>query len=323
MSFQVVVFCSNHRAPVPGLGELMPYALLPVGGREALFHLLDRLGAFGLRRVLLIADRFADQIGAAVGTGNRWGVRAKVVAQPSFAGLGESLVKIAPHLDAEFLLFPRLALPGADLPGMIREHAEKRASLTWLADLRPPSGPQAYPEHRHAALCMRKSLLEHHLPQGSRSCDELVAGFRDRACEYEHFRTASYPSAAATPVLDDLETLWRANRAALDGGLPFLRLPPAADEDGVRQGRDCSIARSARIQGPAVLGDGCVVAAGACVGPHVALAPGCEVGSGACVADAVVLGGERVPPGVELRGGLLGQGLVVRRNGSVEPAPRA
>lgn len=74
---------------------------------------------------------------------------------------------------------------------------------------------------------------------------------------------------------------------------------------GVWTQGEVSIAPDARIEAPALMGDGSSVEAGARVGEAV-LGPGCAVGSGGCVLRSVMLEGARLATGARVVDGVIG-----------------
>jgi UTP--glucose-1-phosphate uridylyltransferase len=91
--------------PVAGLATRLrplsrgvPKALLPVAGRPVVQHVVDELAACGIERVVLVTGRshaaFADYFAGGDGA-----VEIVYAQQPQPRGLGDAILRAAPHLD--------------------------------------------------------------------------------------------------------------------------------------------------------------------------------------------------------------------------------
>lgn len=92
-----------------GRGERMrpltdhtPKALLPVRGRPLIVHHLEKLGALGVREVVINLAWLGAQIRAALGDGSRWGVRLTYSDEGNEAlETGGGIVRALPWLGEE------------------------------------------------------------------------------------------------------------------------------------------------------------------------------------------------------------------------------
>jgi MurNAc alpha-1-phosphate uridylyltransferase len=95
-----------------GRGERMrpltdhtPKPLLQVGGRPLIVHHLERLARAGYRDVVVNLSHLADKIPAALGDGQRWGLRIRYLREPPGAlETGGGIVNALPWLGERFLV---------------------------------------------------------------------------------------------------------------------------------------------------------------------------------------------------------------------------
>jgi NDP-sugar pyrophosphorylase family protein len=86
-------------------GRGTPKALIPVAGEPFLFHQLRLLRSHGARRVVLCTGYLGDQIEAAVGGGQRFGLEVTCVHDgPQPAGTAGAVRNALPHLGEVFLV---------------------------------------------------------------------------------------------------------------------------------------------------------------------------------------------------------------------------
>ena len=78
---KAVVICPDRRLEVTFLARKTPLALVPALGPTVLAHWLTHLAEKGFKEIVILASDRPDQIRAAVGRGERWGVKLEVRAE--------------------------------------------------------------------------------------------------------------------------------------------------------------------------------------------------------------------------------------------------
>lgn len=78
-------------------------------------------------------------------------------------------------------------------------------------------------------------------------------------------------------------------------------------KNGVHWGKGIKVEKGARVEGPAIIGDGCVIHKDAKVMPYSTLGKKCVVGEGAVIAKSVLWDGARIGRGVHLIESVLGR----------------
>ena len=97
---KAVVICPDRRLEVTFLARKTPLALVPVLGPTLLAHWLTALAERGAKEIIILASDRPDQIRAAVGRGERWGLKLEVLAEAREI----SVVEAKKRFDLEMVL---------------------------------------------------------------------------------------------------------------------------------------------------------------------------------------------------------------------------
>gem|GEM_PF-3503364 len=283
-----VGLCPNH-APLPSsLVERLPLCLWPVAGKPLIEHMIESLARHDVQRIFLVVEDSPFKVEQALGKGEKWGVSLELRLEKSFRGMGESLRKFSSALSSPFLLLPRLSLWDPPWQAVLKEHLDADRETTFVPmeeALAQEEGEGPFGEKADLlqGLCMKREVLGKECPEKTFALGDWKDAFEER-----DIQAALFAESFSGCVVSDLSGYRRANRLALDGRLPFLRIPGREWAPGDRRGVRCRVHPSARISPPAVLGDGCEISAGASVGPRAVLGEGCVVDRGAQVRHCVV-----------------------------------
>lgn len=313
-----------------------PKPMLPTAGVPFLAHLLSRIRAAGVRRVVLGTSYLAETFSEHFGDGAALGLELTYVVEDRPLGTGGGMRNVAGHLGAEHVLvFNGDVLAGTDLRAVLDSHRGANADVT-LHLVRVPD-PRAFgcvptdptgrvlaflektddpPTDQINAGCyvFRRSVLES-IPQGRPVSVEretfpglLAAGARVQAhVDDAYWRDLGTPADLVHGSADLVRGI--APSAALPGPPGEALVLPGAvvAEDakvfgGTTVGRAARIGAGAHVEG-ALMFDGAVVGAGATV-VHSVVGVGAVVDAGATVVDSVI--GDRAVVGArcELRAGM-------------------
>ncbi len=332
---EAVVLVGGKGTRLQPLTFSAPKPMLPTAGVPFLAHLLSRIRAAGVRRVVLgtsyLAETFADHFG----DGAALGLEISYVVEEVPLGTGGGIRNVSKFLTTDdVLVFNGDVLAGTDLGAVVATHRRTDADVT-LHLVRVPD-PRAYgcvptdgdgrvleflektenpPTDQINAGCyvFRRSVIEA-IPEGRPVSVEretfpelLAAGSRVSGhVDTAYWRDMGTPADLVHGSADLVRGI--APSAALPGPTgEALVLDGARIADGARVsggttvGRGVRIGAGARVEG-AMLFDGAVVGAGAVV-EHSVLGRGAQVGDGAILVDAIV--GDRAVIGArcELRAG--------------------
>jgi NDP-sugar pyrophosphorylase family protein len=102
---QVVILAGGRATRLGDAAKTTPKALLPIAGRPFLAWQLERIARSGYRDVLLLTGHLGDVIGAFIGDGSSFGVRARCVPDgPELLGTAGALRAAVDALAADFLV---------------------------------------------------------------------------------------------------------------------------------------------------------------------------------------------------------------------------
>lgn len=313
-----------------------PKPMLPTAGVPFLAHLLSRIRAAGVRRVVLGTSYLAETFSEYFGDGSRVGLELEYVVENEPLGTGGAIRNVAKYLTTDdVLIFNGDVLAGTDLAAVVETHRRTEADVT-LHLVRVPD-PRAYgcvptdaegqvvaflektedpPTDQINAGCyvFRREVIES-IPEG-----------RPVSVERETFPSLLEEGARMSGHVDS--AYWRDMGTPRDlvhgsadlvrGVAPSAALPGPPGEAMVLEGasiagdalvfggstigRNAQVGPGARVEGSMIF-DGAVIGEGAVV-EHSVVGADARIEAGAVVSDAVI--GDRAVVGehCELRAGV-------------------
>jgi mannose-1-phosphate guanylyltransferase len=303
-----------------------PKPMLPTAGVPFLAHLLSRIRAAGVQRVVLgtsyLAETFADHFG----DGSALGLDLEYVVESVPLGTGGGIRNVAKHLQADdVLVFNGDVLAGTDLTAVVDTHRRNGADLT-LHLVRVPD-PRAYgcvpTDPEGGVLAFLEKTADPPTDQINAGCyvfrrsliDSIPAG-RPVSVERETFPALLAAGARVQAHVDS--AYWRDVGTPADlvrGSADLVRgLAPSGALPGPI-GERMELAGSS-VAGDAVVFGGSAVGLGCCVGPGARLDgallfDGATVGAGAVVERSVLGRNARVEGGAVVQDAVIGDGAVV------------
>jgi mannose-1-phosphate guanylyltransferase len=313
-----------------------PKPMLPTAGVPFLAHLLSRIRAAGVRRVVLGTSYLAETFSDHFGDGSALGLDIEYVVENQPLGTGGGIRNVAKYLSTEdVLVFNGDVLCGTDLGAVVDTHRRTSADVT--LHLVRVQDPRAYgcvptaedgqvleflekiedpPTDQINAGCyvFRRSVIES-IPEGRPVSVEretfpelLAAGARVSGhVDTAYWRDMGTPADLIHGSADLVRGV--APSAALPGPVGEALLLDGAEVaesalvfGGTTVGRRVRVGAGARVEG-SMLFDGAVVGENAVV-EHAVIGAGARVDEGALVMETVV--GDRAVVGAhcELRGGM-------------------
>jgi mannose-1-phosphate guanylyltransferase len=135
-----MVLAAGYGTRLRPLTDRCAKALFPVGDRPALAHVVDRLRAAGVPRVVVNAHHRADDIGAFVAT-SRMGIA--VSEEKELLGTAGGVARAAAALgNGDVIVWNADVLTDVDLRALVAAQALGEAEATLVVQMRPPgSGP--------------------------------------------------------------------------------------------------------------------------------------------------------------------------------------
>ncbi|GGM01394.1 sugar phosphate nucleotidyltransferase [Nakamurella endophytica] len=310
--------------------------MLPTAGAPFLEHLLSRVRAAGIRRVVLGTSYRAETFSGYFGDGSRFGLEIDYVIEDSPLGTGGAIRNVLDRVSAPtVMIFNGDILSGVDLTGMIDFHRRQQADVTLhLTKVDDPSAfgsvptdpdgrVQAFlektenpPTDQINAGCYlfqrtviesipagRVVSVERETFPGLLAGDARVYGYVDSSYWLDLGTPAAFVQGSADLVRGIAPTSALPAPAGDVLTLPGAVVAPTATlTGGTALGRDVSVGDDAAVAGSVVF-DGAVIEAGATVTRSV-IGARARIGAGAVVADAVIGDDAVVGPRCELLGGI-------------------
>jgi len=326
-----------------------PKIMVPVLNRPYLEHLADYLRRHGILEMILAVGKLPDRVQRHFGDGDRFGVRIAYSTEECPLGTAGAVKNADRFIDDSFLVFNGDILTDIDLSTMIQAHRGNRAMAT-LA-LTPVDDPTIYGVvetdasgrvHRFTEkpswdmvktnminagiYVLEPDILSHIAPDTFSMFERdvfppLLEG---------GYRIYGYPSHdywidIGTPdkylrLHHDL--LRRSTEAAVEFQGERTVHPSARIEGPALIGESCSVGKDSLVRGPAVLGARCDVGEGAIL-DGVVLWPDSRVGSGARLKNCLVASGCRIGEESEIpEGCVLGEDVVIERGSKISGGVR-
>ncbi|MFC4947170.1 sugar phosphate nucleotidyltransferase [Pseudonocardia sp. GCM10023141] len=323
---EAVVLVGGKGTRLRPLTLATPKPMLPTAGVPFLAHLLSRIQAAGVRRVVLGTSYLAETFSDAFGSGAQLGLEIEYVVEEHPLGTGGGIRNVAKHLSADnVLVFNGDVLCGTDLGAVVDTHRRTDADVT--LHLVRVQDPRAYgcvptddsgqvleflektedpPTDQINAGCyvFRRSVIES-IPEG-----------RPVSVERETFPGLLAAGARVSGHVDN--AYWRDMGTPADlihgsadlvrGVAPSAALAGPVGESLVLEGAE--IAQGALVFGGTTVGRGARIGAGARVEGSMVF-DGAVIGAGAVVEHSVVGTGSRVEDGASVRDTVIGDRAVV------------
>ncbi|GAA2875587.1 NDP-sugar synthase [Pseudonocardia halophobica] len=313
-----------------------PKPMLPTAGVPFLAHLLSRIRAAGVRRVVLGTSYLAETFEEHFGDGESLDLELTYVVEDQPLGTGGGIANVAKHLTTEnVMVFNGDVLCGTDLTAVVDTHRRTDADVT--LHLVRVQDPRAYgcvptdadgrvqaflektedpPTDQINAGCyvFRRSVIED-IPQGRVVSveRETFPGLLEAGARVSGHVDNAYWRDMGTPA-----DLVHGSADLVRGVAPSAALPGPAGESIVLPGatvaKDAFVFGGTAVGRDAVIGagakvEGCMVFDGAVIEPHAVVessvvGAGARIEAGAHVRDAVI--GDRAVIGAhcELKGGV-------------------
>lgn len=281
---RAIVFAAEDSRGMEPLSAHRPASLLRIVDKPFLFHLFEALHTQGIQKVELVVHDFPEQLRAAVGQGERWGLQVSIhtIKHPSTPF---STLRFNAERWEENWIFLAHA---SELP------------LGKVELLNQPTRLFAQQFPTEWGIVSRKSLCQ---LRGTESWKEVLD-------------LQNSPHPIHVEHLLKLRThrdLVESNQWALEYGSDFLLFPSSARQlrPGVWVSRGCKIHPSVELQAPLFLGEGVEVKEGAQLGPHSLLEGHSLVDSYAHVGQSLVCQNSYIGEGLDVQESIVDRNVLI------------
>jgi mannose-1-phosphate guanylyltransferase len=323
---RVMVMAAGKGTRLRPVTDLLPKPMAPIANRPVLRHILHVLKCHGLSEVVLNLHHLPEVITGYLGDGSDVGLDIRYSFEPQLLGTAGGVKKNEDFLGVDtFLVMSGDALTDIDLTSLIAAH-KRNGSVATIA-VKQVADPSLYgvlvtDDEGRVVGFQEKPLREE---ARSNLCNCGIYIFEPEllslipAGQFDDFGSRLFPDMLKHGVpfhihefggywsdVGDLGEFFRGNADALTGKVR-VELPGKEVRPGVWVDEAASLAASARIEGPVVIGRDCTIAEDAVIEGPAVLGDRSTVQAGAQVVRAVVLADSCVPPGSMIVEGILGQ----------------
>lgn len=303
-----------------------PKPMLPTAGVPFLAHLLSRIQAAGVRRVVLGTSYLASTFEEHFGDGKSLGLELTYVVEEAPLGTGGGIANVAEHLTSEnVMVFNGDVLCGTDLGAVVNTHRRTDADVTLhLVRVQDPRAYGCVPtDDDGKVLAFLEKTEDPPTDQINAGCyvfkrsviDEIPKG-RVVSVERETFPGLLERGARVSGHVDN--AYWRdmgtpgdlvhGSADLVRGVAPSAALPGPTGESIVLEGAD--VAKDAFVFGGTAVGRNVIIGEGAKVEGSM-LFDGAVIAPGAIVETSVVGAGARIEAGAHVRDAVIGDRAVV------------
>jgi len=318
---QAVILVGGEGTRLLPLTGNKPKALVPVLNKPFLEYVIDHLHRHRVDDIILAIGHLAEPIKECLGDGHRFGVRLRYVTEDTPLGTAGAIKNTAAFLKGTFLVLNGDIFTDLDVTDMIAFHHKQKAEATIA--LTPVDDPTSYglietdtggritrflekPARDEVTTnrinagtyVLEPGVLNQIPPQTNVSIERqvfprlLARGVL--TCAYD---SPAYWLDAGTP-----ERYFQLHRDLLSGR--YQDYLPASDRE-VRTGKQSYIHPTARIEGPAIIGDGCTIARHVKLTGPVVIGDGSTTQEGCIIENAIVWRNVHLEAGSRLQNSIL------------------
>lgn len=313
-----------------------PKPMLPIINEPFIEHMLRNLRDQGIDEAILAVQYLAERFREALGDGSRLGLRVRIEEEPEPRGTAGAVKHVAHMLDGTTFVFNGDVMTDLDLQAMLAMHRAKQSKLTIA--LTPVEDPTAFGLVETNAEGRIQRFLEKPRPEeittnlinaGTYILEPEVLEYVPEAQFYMFEKGLfpdllrrdtpmySFPSDAYWTDIGKPQTYLDVHHDILQGKMHFKHSTTQIAE-GVWSDGDATIAPSAQLIGPVVLGANARIGENArIIGPTV-IGANCEIGAEATLEGAVLWDNNTIGAGAVVRNAVIGQGNTIGERTRVE-----
>lgn len=333
---QAVIMAGGEGSRLRPLTGNLPKPMLPVANRPLMEHIILLLKRHGITDVVATVQFLSSVIRNHFGDGSDLGISLAYATEEEPLGTAGSVGAAEDLLEGTFLVISGDALTDLDLSEVIDFHRRKGASATLVLKrmkdplefgivmtddegrierfLEKPSWGQVFTDTINTGIYVLEPEVLDLIPPGHPYdfSSELFPLMLDKGLPLFGYVTDAYwTDVGNTDAFLQASRDVLARRVAVE--LEGFELHP-----GVRIGEDVEIDPSARIEGPAIIGDNVRIGPGSVIGPSAVLGYNVLVSHDARISHGVVMDRAHVGPMGQVRGSVLGRGSSLDKGAVLE-----
>jgi mannose-1-phosphate guanylyltransferase/phosphomannomutase len=333
---KAVIMAGGEGTRLRPLTSNLPKPMLPLANRPMMERIVRLLQEHGFEEIVVTVAFLPNVIRTYFGDGSEFGVRMVYATEETPLGTAGSVRNAMDELDERFLVISGDVLTDLDLSAVVDFHDEKKAMATialksmenplefGIVITRPdgsierflekPTWGQVFSDTINTGVYVLEPDIFEHIPDG-RSVDfssDVFPALLDADKSLFGYVVDGYWEDVGT-----LEAYTKAHQDVLDGKLD-TDIPGFQVGEGVWVGEGAEIHPTARITGPAIIGDYTRLDANTEVRAYTVLGDNVRVGTDAFLERAVVHDNAYLGSAVRLRGCVVGRSSDLRHGARCE-----
>jgi len=314
-----------------------PKPMLPMANRPMMEHVIRLLRHHGFTDIVVTVAFMANAIRAYFGDGSELGVRMVYATEESPLGTAGSVLNARDELDERFLVISGDVLTDVDLSAIVAFHESKGALATIALQsvenpvefgivitdedgaverfLEKPTWGQVFSDTINTGIyVLEPEIFDFIAPNevADFSSDVFPAALAAGRPIYGYVAAGYWEDVGTTEAYLKAHRDIMDERVAVD--IDGFELRP-----GVWLGKDSTIDPSAKVSGPAIIGDNCSVGPSVVIGPYTTLGANVRIADGAELEHSTVNDNCYLGVGVRVEGSVVGRSCDLRRGARCEP----
>jgi mannose-1-phosphate guanylyltransferase/phosphomannomutase len=315
----------------------LPKPMLPLVGKPMMAHIVSLLRRHGITDIVVTVAFLPNAIRSYFGDGSELGVRMVYATEETPLGTAGSVRNAMDELTERFLVISGDVLTDIDLSSMIEYH-EKNDALATLAlcavenplefgivitredgtierFLEKPGWGQVFSDTINTGIYVLEPEIFDAIPAG-RSVDfsgEVFPAVLEAGKPIFGYVANGYWEDVGTTA-----AYLKAHEDILDGKVE-VDISGFELQPGVWLGKGSSVDPSARLDGPAFIGENCTIDEGAVIGAYTTIGANTRLAERAEVRHSVIGENSYVGPAARVEGSVLGRSCDLRRGARCEP----
>ena len=333
---QAVIMAGGEGSRLRPLTSNLPKPMLPIANRPMMEHIILLLREHGITDVVATVQFLASLIRNYFGDGSDLGVSLSYATEEVPLGTAGSVLGARDLLSGSFMVISGDALTDIDLDQVIEFHRERGAAATLVLKhvqdplefgivmttedgrierfLEKPTWGQVFSDTINTGIYVLEPEVLDLIPPDEPYdfSSQLFPAMLDKGLPLYGFITDAYWADVG-----NTDAFVQAQYDVLSGSVK-AELPGFELRPGVWVGEDVDIAPTARIEGPALIGDNTRIGAGATIGPGTVIAGNAIVADDAVVSGAVIMERAYVGAYARVRGAVVGRGAALEKGATLE-----
>jgi mannose-1-phosphate guanylyltransferase / phosphomannomutase len=315
----------------------LPKPMLPLVGRPMMEHIVSLLRRHGIADIVVTVAFLPNAIRSYFGDGSELGVRMVYATEETPLGTAGSVRNAMDELDERFLVISGDVLTDIDLTSVVAFH-EKNDALATIAlssvenplefgivitaedgsierFLEKPGWGQVFSDTINTGIYVLEPEIFEAIPEGQAvdfSAEVFPAVLEAGRPIYGYVAEGYWEDVGTTAAY------LSAHQDILDGKVEVdisgFELHP-----GLWLGKGSSVHPSARLEGPAFIGENCTIDRGVVVAPYTTIGANTQVAEWAEIERSVIGENAYLGPSVHVEGAVLGRSCDLRRGARCEP----